>query len=161
MKNFPHVPIMMAFMAVFFVFSNMSGSIDLNPPGEVLEYNADLDLYLDNCVEQVHLTGKLTSKFRLDKNPEDNQYKTNFHLTAHGVGEGLVSGKKYSYSENRAEIIHSTLINGHFNFISKSKVKLIGRGSAPNSEMIFTLHITINANGELVVVIMDASSQCS
>ncbi len=48
----------MAAMAVFFVFSNMSESIDLNPPGEVLEYKADLDLYLDNCVEQVHLTGE-------------------------------------------------------------------------------------------------------
>lgn len=160
MKNFYHVPMMIAAMAVFFVFSNMSRSVEDHAPGEVLEYNADLDLYLDNCAEQVHLTGKLTSKFRLDKDPEDHQYKTNFHLTAQGTAVGLVSGKKYSYSENRAEIIHSTQINSHFNFISKSKVKLIGQGAAPNSEMIFTLRITINAHGELVVVLIDASSEC-
>jgi|1185.fasta_scaffold173154_2 hypothetical protein len=87
-----------------------------------------------------------------------------FHLTLHGnpqgvTGTGLTTGD--TYQTNGVFNAHENdLIPGVTESI-RDAFKLVGPGPDNNFSVITTFHLTINANGEVVVDSEDFSIECS
>lgn len=79
------------------------------------------------------------------------------HQNIHVSGTGQTTGAKYSGSQQDNE--HVNLV-GAQNLSLNFSFKLIGQGKVPNLVVHETVHITVNANGDVTVNRTDLRIEC-
>ena len=83
-----------------------------------------------------------------------------FHINAKGTGTGLTSGATYQWND----AINQTVLSreGALKVGSATQTTtMIGQGAAPDLKFVGRFHVTVNANGDVTVVIDRADVICN
>lgn len=91
----------------------------------------------------------------------DNHFtlKTLIH-EAGTSGVGLTTGDKYHATGATNETITGSFNNGQFSDTFTESILVIGQGPSNNLRIFANFHVTINANGEVTVVIDSVFFEC-
>jgi hypothetical protein len=92
----------------------------------------------------------------------DNNVSGKVHFQPQGAtGVGLTTGDTYHATGVTQEHFKGSLQNGQFNDTFINNFRIIGPG--PNNNLLVhqTIHITINANGEVTSTVDNTSVECS
>lgn len=111
--------------------------------------------------ELVQLNGtlKISSQTVFDAH---GGYHATFQLVPQNVrGVGLSSGTAYKAVGGQHDSIKISAAFAPFVSTSTSMFNLVSQGGAPNLQVKYTLHTTINANGRLTANVEKFSSKCS
>ena len=108
--------------------------------------------------EQVALTGATEAVFVVTDDGNGGHHVTTIINETGITGTGLTSGAKYqSTGVNRFSLSASGQLS-EITFVNN--VQLVGPGSGNNLLMHETIHLTINANGEVTANIASLSADC-
>lgn len=109
--------------------------------------------------EDVELTGFFHIVVHTTVN--GNRFVSNFHFQPQGVsGEGLTSGIKYQSTGVGQEIVRGSFVNGQFSSTFILNIGIIGQDTGNNAVLHEQTHVTINANGEVMVSFDNSSATC-
>ena len=107
----------------------------------------------DGYSEEIYLEGSYRI---LAQSVEGNGHATStFQIFWEADGWGTTSGSKYILNGKWMEVIQE---NPPYIFLWNDHFRLIGKGKAENFETHFKVQMVYNANGELVVEYVDATS---
>ena len=104
---------------------------------------------IPGCDEDIELRYQL--KAMLHENGNDNHFGGFIEFSVHGNGVGLDSGCRYVYSQ-KIRLHINEMANGAENFRAKEEVMLRAQGQKPDVRLRASFHVTVNANGEVVVL---------
>ena len=108
--------------------------------------------------ELIEVSGNMHTVTRVTTTPS-GQTSTEFHLNLEGSGTGLTTGNHYQFGQETTDIF-----NDHdspaIEFTFVEMVRVISSGSDNNFRLRTHIHVTINANGETTVSIMDSERVC-
>lgn len=91
----------------------------------------------------------------------DNNVSGKSHFQPMGVtGVGLTSGAKYQATGVTQQSFRGSLQNGQYNTTSVNNFRIIGQGPGNNFLVHENMHVTINANGEVVVTHENVRIDC-
>jgi hypothetical protein len=111
------------------------------------------------CGEAIHLSGTLLAQSTLTETSSGN-VEIGFHFNPQGItGVGLTSGATYHATGETLETTTITATGG----ISDTFVnnfKIIGEGSAQNFLETDVMHLTVNANGDVTVIVDKSMIRC-
>jgi hypothetical protein len=110
------------------------------------------------CDEVVHISGVFHVVVAETDSPSGNEH-FRFHINAKGTGVGATSGATYQWND---------AINDTENFNGESGVvisapqttALVGQGGVSDIHFRVRFHVTVNANGELTVLIDQFEAIC-
>ncbi|MBA3585229.1 MAG: hypothetical protein H0W36_12015 [Gemmatimonadetes bacterium] len=109
--------------------------------------------------EVVVLSGKL--HILVHETINDNRFRVKLHFQPQGVsGVGLSTGDKYQGTGVGEETFGGSFVNGQFSDTFVNNFRIIGQGPGNNFLVHQTLHITVNANGEVTAEVDNFSIQC-
>lgn len=109
--------------------------------------------------ELVDLTGPLHTLITFTIN--GNNVSGFFHFQPQGIsGTGETTGDKYQGTGVTQESFKTSLQNGQANITSVNNFRIIGQGAGNNFLVHETLHITINADGNVTVFHDNFSVEC-
>jgi hypothetical protein len=122
-----------------------------------LPYSGAIDL--SECIgESVDFTGviHIVNKFQ-----ENNGHLLSMaHVNVKLDGYGLMSGDLYQGMQEEEVIISGQYPEYPLESTNIINVRFIGKGTAKNFISHVTLHITINANGEMTAQVEDTNADC-
>lgn len=123
----------------------------------------DISVFVDcangGAGETVHLTGTLHTLFTYTIN--DNNVSGKFQDQPQQVsGTGDVTGATYQGTGVTQEKFQGSLQNGQYSETYVNNFRIIGQGSGNNYLVHETMHLTINANGDLTVDHTIDSAEC-
>lgn len=109
--------------------------------------------------ESVPVNGTLQLVLHFTANDNGSSDFSMNNYFAEGVGE--TTGTKYLLVRHAGltEYFGNGLGPATLTFVDRAR--LIGRGNVPDTLIKFTFHFTANANGDLVVLRFESSSECS
>jgi hypothetical protein len=115
---------------------------------------------VDGCTEPVFLEGTFytVAHTTIDANGERH---VKFHFNIQGQGEGESSGDKYVF--HSVSNSHQNFTEDNANFTFSDTARLIRQGSATPTDdfnLIFLVHVTINANGEVTADVAKFEPEC-
>ena len=113
---------------------------------------------VDNCVELVDLTGTFHAVVRFFVGPGGKEH-FRFHINAKGTGVGQLTGARYQWNDRLFDITNFAP-SGTVSFTLNDKARLIGQGSAVNTDVSFQAKITVNAQGGVTVDRFRARARC-
>jgi hypothetical protein len=113
---------------------------------------------VDNCVEIVDLAGTFHQVVRVFIGPGGKQH-FRFHINAKGVGVGRLTGARYQWNDRLFDITNITPA-GAVSFTRNDKARLIGQGSAVNTDIATRAKLTVNAQGRVTVDRITARARC-
>jgi hypothetical protein len=91
----------------------------------------------------------------------DNHVSGKIHFQPQGAtGTGLVTGDTYRATGVTQEEFSDNLTNGQFEDTFINNFRIIGPGPDNNLLVHQTVHITINANGDVTAVVDNTSVEC-
>ena len=133
----------------------LAGPIKAAPP-TVLTFPVDDVIVADCNGENVHVTGELIESFSVTT--KNGLTHVSMHFRQHLDGVGLSSGETYTMNAlfNEEENFKGSV----FTFNITEHIGLISHGGSLNRNITFTTHITVNANGDVVVDRFDFSDDC-
>ncbi len=110
--------------------------------------------------EMVLFSGELHTLFRLTVDPNGG-----FHLGIHEntqglTGEGSLTGAKYRLNSTFDFDQELNIKSLPAESTTTNAVEVIGQGQAPNFILHITIHLTINANGEVTSTVAKIDSEC-
>jgi hypothetical protein len=123
---------------------------------EFVDFTLPIEIPCANDV--VELTGQLHFLFHITINGNNIIVKT--HAQPQGISGIGTSGQKYQGTGVTQDISKGSLVNGQFTFTAVNNFRIIGQGPGNNYLVHDLLHVTINANGEVTVVIDRSSFEC-
>jgi hypothetical protein len=113
---------------------------------------------VDNCVETVDLTGTFHEVVQFFVGPGGREH-FRFHINAKGTGVGRLTGARYQWNDRLFDISNiAPAETGTFTL--NDKARLIGQGSAVNTEIATRIKITVNAQGGVTVDRFVARARC-
>ena len=134
----------------------LAGPIKAAPP-TVVTVPIDEDIISVCSGESVHVTGDMVES--LSMVTKNGITHISFHVRAHLDGVGLTSGESFTLNASTLEEQ-----NSKGDFPAEANIVLhellISRGGSPNEKVTISIHITINANGDVVVDRSDMSDDC-
>ncbi len=133
----------------------LAGPIKAAPPTVVI---VPVDaVVLSTCAENVHVTGDMVESTSIVTKNGITHFS--FHVRAHLDGVGVTSGESYTLNASTLEEQ-----NSKGDFPAEANIVLhellVSRGGSPNEKVTIRIHITINANGDVVVDRSDMSDDC-
>ena len=109
--------------------------------------------------ELVTLSGEVHAVFIVTSDAHGGRHIST-HFTNRGVsGVGLTTGDKYHGTGDNRFSSSSRAAMSEFTFVNNFHV--ISTGAGRNLPLHETVHVTINANGEVAASVMDISVKCS
>jgi hypothetical protein len=81
-----------------------------------------------------------------------------FHINAKGTGTGQTSGATYQWNDAINQTVHDAPTPSVVS--ATQTTTLVGQGGAPNLRARFRFHLTVNANGEMTVLIDEFEEIC-
>src|SRR5215208_2313591 len=110
--------------------------------------------------EEVFIEGTMhtVANTTIDANGERH---IKFHFNEQGQGEGESSGDKYVF--HSVSNSHQNFTEDNANFTFSDTARLIRQGSATPTDdfnLIFLVHVTINANGEVTADVAKFEPEC-
>ncbi len=115
------------------------------------------DFITPGCGEDLDHTGYLLAVFTTTETPSGNVH-VGFHFSPQGItATGLTTGATYqgtgvtrgSFTEAKASV-----------FTEVNNFRIIGRGQTPDLIEAWTIHMTINANGEVTAEVERIVTEC-
>jgi hypothetical protein len=112
----------------------------------------------DGSGEEVHLTGEIHTVIRFVTNSTTGGIHIKFHANDQGIsGIGLTTGDRYhrtgaTNSEHNAKVGEEITVVDSFN--------IIGQGNGNNFLAHVTIHMTVNANGDVTAEVVKFSIEC-
>jgi len=130
------------------------------PRLEVLDNEQQLPFAFDvaTCDEVVHISGVFHGVIAETVSPSGND-NFRFHINAKGIGVGATSGATYQWNDaiNDTENFHG----GSGVIAAPQTTALIGQGGVSDIHFRVRFHVTVNANGELTVMIDQFDAICN
>ena len=109
--------------------------------------------------ETVDLTGTLNVVFHTTIN--GNNFSAKYHFQPQGIsGLGETTGDKYNATGVTQEHFSGSFSNGQFEDTFIDNFRIIGQGSGNNYLIHENSHVTVNANGQVTVVIDNFTADC-
>ena len=118
------------------------------------------DLIVSCTGEDVHLTGeqRITAMTVID---DRGGIHTTFQLVPQNVrGVGLTSGIEYKAVGSALNSVNADAETAPLVSTSMSMFNLVSQGGGDNLQVKFTVHFTVNANGEVTAVVENFSAKC-
>ena len=113
----------------------------------------------DSCSgEDVHIFGPLEGIAQTTTNPGGGTH-TVIHFTPHVTAIGLTSGATYR-AVGPAQIVTNMSGPGQSVFALVDIIRVTSPGSAGNLTLTHTVHVTVNANGDVTVEFNNLSAAC-
>jgi hypothetical protein len=113
---------------------------------------------VDNCVETVDLTGTFHGVTQFFVGPGGKEH-IRFHINAKGTGVGRLTGARYQWNDRLFDITNITP-KATGSFTQNDYARLIGQGSAVNTDVSFRAKLTVNGQGVVTVDRITARSSC-
>lgn len=159
--------ILATFAAVILVAScdGATGPMDLlaPPPAPTAvvmtnEPDASFEFLVTTCEEDVYGTGRLHVLAAETISPA-NDTASVLHFNGYGTGLGLSSGARYRFNDAYNVSMHQ---NGPLPMIVEFRdaLNLIGIGGTPDLHVLTMFHVTVNATGNLSVIVDDVRQRC-
>ena len=129
------------------------------PRLEVLENERDLPFAFDvpTCDEVVQITGVFHVVIASTASPSGNT-SDRFHINAKGIGIGATSGATYQWNDAINQTVN---FRGEQPVIAAAQTTLVGQGGVSDIRFRARFHVTVNANGDLTVLIDEFEAICS
>jgi hypothetical protein len=115
---------------------------------------------VDNCIETIFLTGEYKFIFSDFKITNGGRFSIHSKYEIKGRGIGAKSGNVYEWLASLGKSTSGNFINGQYSQTYFSRTKIIGHGDLPDTFIDFSYSFRINANGEIVVDDVKATSTC-
>ena len=112
--------------------------------------------YIYPCDEPVFIEGVFHEIFDVQSTPS-GVFKLRYHINAKGKGVGDWTGAKYEWNDAINETLHlaaGETYSGH------QRWRIIGQGGASDFYLNVSIHLTINANGQVTVDYGDFEAEC-
>lgn len=110
--------------------------------GEIVDFSGDLHVVVSLTINGNSVSGKS-------------------HYQPQGIkGIGQVTGDQYNAVGVTQDAFHGSLQNGRYTETFVNNFRLIGPGPGNNLQIHENAHITINANGEVTVLLDNFSATC-
>lgn len=110
--------------------------------------------------EDVDLSGTIHEQFHITINK--NRVSIKSHFQPQGVsGVGQTTGDTYRAVGVTQEHQSLPLTNGAANFTFINNFRIIGQGPGNNFQVHQTIHVTVNANGEVTSEVINESISCN
>jgi|SRR5918912_1218071 hypothetical protein len=111
--------------------------------------------------EAVNISGKMHLLAHATTDARSGRHVT-LQINTEGVkGVGQVSGGEYvSSATNNDTINDSDTIGGQSEHTVTTKFLLVGRGKLPDLLMKVTMHVTVNAEGEVTAEVTNVVAEC-
>jgi hypothetical protein len=91
-----------------------------------------------------------------------NHFSGVLHFNAQGVtGTSETTGAKYQGTGVTDDMLGGSFTNGQYRETFIARFDFIGQGSAPNSTVHETAHMTVNANGTVTVFFDNVTASCA
>jgi hypothetical protein len=109
--------------------------------------------------EPIQFTG--TGHFSAHGVINGNRFSMHSHFNGQGIhGEGLINGTSYTGSEADNSSVNGPASNGAFTITETNSFKMVTSGGGNNFTVKALFHVTVNANGDLTVLVDNFSAEC-
>lgn len=130
---------------------------------DIVTFPTDLYVFVpcaaDGAGEVVHLSGDLHYQYHVTIN--DNHVSGRDATHPQGLsGEGLTTGDQYQGTGITESTYGGSLVNGQYSTTYINNFRIIGQGPGNNLLMHSTVHMTVNANGEITAYADNYTSDC-
>ena len=123
---------------------------------EFVDFN--LPIEIECAGDFVELQGQLHFLFHITQ--DDNKIIVKTHAQPQGISGIGTSGAKYQGTGVSQDIFKGSFVNGQFTATSINNFRIIGQGPGNNLLIHSTIHITVNANGEVTAEVNNSSVEC-
>lgn len=120
----------------------------------------DISYKINNCIETILIQGRVHIMYNDFRVTPGGHFTFSSHYNSKGTGFAYKSGNQYEWINIGKKEYSGNLENGAYHATYAIKSKLVGKGSVPDTEMLYTYTLRINANGEITLDNMKVTSTC-